>query len=108
MLRNFHDFGAVIAEHEAESPLLVDADTVLALAISVSARAVARRNTQIFQAHCGIQLLQFRERAFADVRRMGATGNSANAAAVALSLNDLIAISNSNDYHYNDNRYDQS
>jgi hypothetical protein len=73
MLRNFHDFGAVIAEHEAESPLLVDADTVLALAISRKRlEPVARRNTQIFQAHCGIQLLQFRERAFADVRRMGA------------------------------------
>jgi hypothetical protein len=34
MLRNLYILGAVLAEYEAEPPLLVDADAVLSLAIS--------------------------------------------------------------------------
>ena len=34
MLRNLYILDAVFAEHEAEPPLLVDADAVLSLAIS--------------------------------------------------------------------------
>ena len=63
---------AILAKHEAESPLFVDADAVLALTISCERlEAVARWYPQIFQAHRRIELLQFRERAFSNVRRMG-------------------------------------
>jgi hypothetical protein len=64
VLRNLYILGAVFAEHEAEPPLLVDADAVLPLAICRERlEPIARRSTQIIQAHRGIKLLQFRERA---------------------------------------------
>ena len=101
MLRNFHILGAILAKHEAESPLLVNADAVLALTISCERlEAVARRYPQIFQAHRRIKLLQFRECAFSNVRRMGTPGSSANAAAVSLSLNDVIATADNNEMRY--------
>ncbi len=71
MFRNLHILGAVFAEYEAEPPPLVDADTVLSLAISRERfEPIARRNTQIMQTHRNIELLKFGERAFANVRRM--------------------------------------
>ena len=101
MLRDFYILGAILAEYEAEPPLLVDSDAVLAFAISGERlQPVARRYAQILQAQRRIKLLQFRERALSNVRRMERTGSSANAAAVSLSLNDLIATNNNNEVRY--------
>jgi len=101
MLRNLHILSAVFAEDEAEPPLLVDADAVLSLAISRECferlLGGTRKSSKLIAASscCSLASTRFRMSGGCD-----RTGSSANAAAVALSLNDLIATANSNGYHY--------
>ena len=75
MLRILYILGAVFAEHQAEPPLLVDADAVLSLTISRERfETIARRNTKILKTHRSIKLLQFAEGALSNVRRMRSDG----------------------------------
>jgi len=102
VLRNFHILRAILAKHEAESPLLVDADAVLALTISCERlEAVARRGTRkssrLIAASSCCSFASARLRMSGGWER---TGSSANAAAVSLSLNDLIATAYDNEVRY--------
>jgi hypothetical protein len=56
---NFYVTGAVNTPSEADTPLLVDADTVLSLPVpSQCLEPVARQVHEVFQARCTIENLQ--------------------------------------------------
>jgi len=60
VLRNLYILGAVLAEYEAEPPLLVDADAVLSLAIPRERlNAVAGRRPQVAKIGRGVEVAQF-------------------------------------------------
>src|SRR3569833_2333343 len=53
---------------EADSPLLVDADAVLALPVATEGFQLVRyRNRKILQTFCSVELLQFHQRPLLDV-----------------------------------------
>ncbi len=53
---DFHVVGIAIPPHEADAILIIDSDTVLALALAVqSLQPVSGRHTQIIQRHRGMQ-----------------------------------------------------
>ena len=55
---------------EADAPLLVDPDTVLALAGALQSLQLVRgRNRQIFETTCSMQLLQLHQRPLLDIAR---------------------------------------
>lgn len=50
--------------HEANPPLIVDANTVLSHSIAFqSLKSITRRHTQILKSHCGVKYLKFGPRA---------------------------------------------
>ena len=72
MFRNLHFLGTVFAEHEANPPLLVDANAVLSLTVARKRlQPIARRCAQVLLAHGRIELLQLGKYAFSNGRRMG-------------------------------------
>jgi hypothetical protein len=53
-------FGVAVSPNEADTPLIVDPDTVLAGTVSAQRfQAVARKQGQVFQTARGSQLIQF-------------------------------------------------
>ena len=60
VINNFDLVGVSIAPHETDPPLIVDANAVLSLSISVQRlQTVTRRSSQISQLGCTIELSQF-------------------------------------------------
>jgi hypothetical protein len=60
VINNFDLVGVSIAPHETDPPLIVNANAVLTLSISVQRlQPVARRSGQVAQLRCAIELPQF-------------------------------------------------
>jgi hypothetical protein len=60
VINNFDLVGVSIAPHETDPPLIVDANAVLSLSISIQRlQTVTRRSSQISQLGCTVELSQF-------------------------------------------------
>lgn len=67
---DLHPVGAVLSPDEAEAPLVVDADTVLALAVGAeSFESVGGRNTEVVEFKGGVQHAKFSPGDLLDLRR---------------------------------------